>query len=463
MDAWTAVKIVWGGIGLGVAGLVLIAAWRARGLIGWNRSIRKELKALAREAEQAPPPRQRAIGLIVGTCGEISRSLSPGQLVDGERLGIFVRSIAACFFPQSERPELQITLGHLIKSLDASMSRFDRIVQRPGLKRINAVNVRNLNDLYRWSTALIARPWVKWYLTHQKKIRSFFLIRLVIIPDPFSWVLFLSRKLLVLVLMKTLLLDITLFAGRLALDAFDRASASPAEENETSLEETLDALSHADTAPIMEYDPDIAAIRRELIGFTSMVLSNPTFQDWKTAVRKAAGVLARRHFPHAERPLEEAAVGPLLERTRSLLNTLVHGADISVVRYVYQTRLDTLVQARDIGGLVLTPTVRGILRTTLSTYGWIKWPLKIYRRIKRFSLPGIAADVGWLLGKKSALMLIHGRTFDLACRELDRVYRASAALTGTAGDPPPALPAPEADDGPEDGPPPAHRSAEAGD
>jgi hypothetical protein len=42
--------------------------------------------------------------------------------------------------------------------------------------------------------------------------------------------------------------------------------------------------------------------------------------------------------------------------------------------------------------------------------------------------------VGWVLGKKSVLTLIYGRTFDQACREQDWVYRQSAAMRTTGAD-----------------------------
>lgn len=426
MDWWPIIKMIWGGIGLGFTGLMIVVVWRARGVISWNRAIRKELKALRIEAEGAGPPREKAIQLIFEMCDDISRSLSLEQVVDVERLRTFIQSIAACFFPQAERPELQISLGHLIQSLDASLSRFDRIIQRPGLKRIKSINIRTVRGLYRWADELVKRPWVRWYVAHRAKIQRFALIRLFIIPDPFLWILFLSRKLLILVLMKNLLVDITLFVGKLALDAFDRESNNPVEENRVVLEAALEDLSQVEIAAAMENDPDIAAIRQQLVGFSTIMLSNPTWQDWKAAVRKAAEVLARRHFPDSDRPLEEAAIGPLLYRTRSWLSTLGKGNNIILVRHVYKTRLETFFYAKDISDLVLTPTVRGIVRSSFAAYGWFKWPLKIYRRVKRFSLPGVAADLGWILGKKSALALIFGRTFDQTCRELDWVYRASA-------------------------------------
>ena len=431
MDWWLAIKIIWGGLGLGIIILIFIVVWRAKGVISWNLAIHRELKALADQAKNAAPDRQKAIHLIVDTCQVFSRSFSPQQGVNVERLRDFIRSIAACFNPEAERPELQISLGHLIKSLDASLYRFDRIIHQPGLKRINTINIRTIHNLYRWSDDLVRHPWVKWYMAHHSNIQRFTLIRLFIIPDPLSWILFLSRKLLVLVLVKNLLLDITLFTGKLALDAFDGQSDLPVDENRQSPEAVLEDLSHLEMASTLQEDPQIAIIRKDLVGFSTVLISTPTWQDWKTAVRKAAEVLARRQFPDSDRPLEEAAIGPLLVRTRSWLGTLGKGNDIRLVRYFYQTRLSTLFQAKDLSDLVFTSTVRGIMRNSLAAYGWLKWPLKIYRRVKRFSLPGIAADVGWVLGKKSAIALIYGRTFDQACRELDWVYRNSAVLRET--------------------------------
>ena len=426
MDWWLTIKILWGGLGLGMIILIFIVVWRAKGVISWNLAIHKELKALADEAKNAEPARKKAIGLIVDTCEIFSRSFSPQQGVGVERLREFIRSIAACFYPDAKQPELQISLGQLIKSLDDSLYRFDRIIHQPGLKRINTINIRTIHNLYRWSDDVIKHPWVKWYVVHRSNIQRFTLMRLFIIPDPLSWILFLSRKLLVLVLVKNLLLDITLFTGKLALDAFDGKSGVPVEENRQSPEAVLEDLSHLEMASTMQDDPQIAMIRQNLVGFSTVLISTPTWQDWKTAVRKAAEVLARRQFPDSAHPMEEAAIGPLLVRTRSWLGMLGKGHDIRLVRYFYQTRLSTLFQAKDLSDLVFTSTVRGIVRNSLSAYGWLKWPIKIYRRVKRFSLPGIAVDVGWVLGKKSVLTLIYGRTFDQACRELDWVYRASA-------------------------------------
>ena len=426
MNWWPITKVIWGGIGFGLACLVLILAWRARGVISWNLAIRKELKHLAVQAEQAAPARKNAIGRIQQKCDRILHSLSPWEAADATHMRDFVRSIAACFFPESERPELQVSLGHLVRSIDASLSLFDRIINRPGLNRLKTLNLRTIHDLYRWSDGLMQRPYVKWYVAHRYALERFSLLRLLILPDPFSWILFFSRKLVILLLMKSLLVDLTLFVGKLALDAFDREYVSTDEETPFILEETLEDLSQIKMPPAMENDPVIKAIRQGLVGFPALLYSNPTWENWKTAVLKAADHIARRHFPDADKPLQEAAIGPLLNRTRSWLITVGKGENVTIVRYVYQTRLETFFKARDITDLVLSPMVRRLFRTSFSAYGQLKWPLKIYLRAKRLSLPGIAMDLGWVLGKKSALVLIFGRTFDQACRELEWVYRISA-------------------------------------
>ena len=426
MDWWPITRLVWGGIGFGFACLVLIVAWRARGVIFWNLAIRRELKGLVAQAEKAAPARKNAIGLIQQKCEGILHAFSPWKAADASHLHDFVRSIAACFFPGSERPELQVSLGHLVKSIDASLSLFDRIIHRPGLNRLKKINIRTIHDLYRWSDDMMQRPYVKWYVAHRYAVQRFGLLRLLILPDPLSWILFLSRKLVILVLMKTLLVDLTLFVGKLALDAFDREYDRALEETPHVLEATLEDLSRITLPPAVESDPAIKAIRQKLVGFPALLYSNPTWENWKAAVLKAADHIARRHFPDADKPLEEAAIGPLLHRTRSWLRTLGKGENVTIVRYVYQTRLETLFKARDIGDLVLSPMVRRLFRTSFSAYGQLKWPLKIYLRAKRLSLPGIAMDLGWILGKKSALAVIFGRTFDQACRELDWVYRLSA-------------------------------------
>ena len=424
MDWWLIIKLFWGGIGLGLACLLLIVVWRAHGIIVWNRSIQNELNALGKEAETVSSNRRNGIRVIQNQCDGILYSLSP-RLGDLDHLRDYVRAIAACFFPDAKRPELQVSLGYLIQCLNDSLVRFDRIIQRPGLNRLKSINIRTIRNLYRWSTGVMQHPSVKWYVNHRILIRRISRIRFLLFIDPLSWVFLLSQKIVVLLLIRTLVLDITVYLGKLVLNAYDPNHSGSVAEDVEVLEETLEDLSHMQMPPVMETDPVLLEIRRGLVGFSTMMLSNPTWEKWKSAIRKAADHIARNHFPDSDNPVEEAAIGPLLYRTRSWLNTLGKGDTIAIVRYAYRTRLETLFQARNVTGLILTPTVRRGMRTAFGTYGWLKWPRIIYRQTKRFSLPRIAVDVGWVVGKKTILVLIYGWTFDQVCRELDWVYRIS--------------------------------------
>jgi len=365
------------------------------------------------------------IRVIQDRCDKILYTLSP-RLGDLDQLRDYVRAIAACFFPDSKRPELQVSLGYLIQCLNDSLVRFDRILQRPELSRLKSMNIKTIRNLYRWSTGVMQHPSVKWYAEHRILIRRISRIRFILYIDPFSWIFLLSRKVVTLLLIRTLVLDITVYVGKVALNAYDRDYNSSGEDNVDILEETLEDLSQMQMPPAMEADPALLEIRRELVGFSTVMLSNPTWEKWKVAVRKAADHIARKYFPDSDTPVEEAAIGPLLYRTRSWLETLGKGETIVIVRHAYRTRLETLFQARDVSDLILTPTARRAMRTALDTYGWLKWPLRIYRRAKRFSLPRMAVDLGWFVGKKTILVLVYGRTFDQVCRELDWVYRISS-------------------------------------
>ncbi len=425
-------KVAWGAIGFGLVFLMLIIAWRARNIVSWNRDIRKELRSLAKEAESASEARRAGIARIQERCDAISRTLSPAGVVGVEQLHAYIRSIAACSNPDSTRPELQVSLGHLIKSIDISLFRFDRIIRRPGFQRLKSINIKTVRSLYHWSETLMKRPMVRWLVAHRDQIGPFGLIRLVVLPDPISLLLFLSRKIVILVLMRNLLVDITLFVGKLALNAYDQSDGKPTMEDAEMLEETLMAMSRVEIPPQTDQDPAIAEIRRQLVGFSTIMLSPPAWRDVTSAVVKAAENIAVKYFPDSDHPVEEATIGALLDRSRSWLKTLGKGDNITIVRYIYKTRLETIFQAKDVTDLVLTPTVRSIIRTSFGAYGWLKWPLRIYRRVKRFTIPRLAMDLGWFLGKKSALVLLYGSAFDHACRELEWVYRMSAAADGTA-------------------------------
>jgi hypothetical protein len=55
--------------------------------------------------------------------------------------------------------------------------------------------------------------------------------------------------------------------------------------------------------------------------------------------------------------------------------------------------------------------------------------MKVYTSAKKGSPWKIAIEVGWTVSKKASLVYIYGKTFDKACKELERVYHQSRELT----------------------------------
>jgi len=75
----------------------------------------------------------------------------------------------------------------------------------------------------------------------------------------------------------------------------------------------------------------------------------------------------------------------------------------------------------------LPKQVRIFAKKTWDMYRWMKWPLTVYRRVKKFSPVGIAMDVGWMVSKKAFINFICRYTFDTACQELEMIYSQSRA------------------------------------
>ncbi len=420
-------------MGLAAIGVLAVAAWRIQGVFRWHRDIEKEMEQLKIEVEAATPARKRAIEVILARCDKALCSLSP-EVGDLEELRSYISDIAACFFPDARYPERQVSLGSVVRSLTASLSRFDRILRRPGLGRVKRLRIRQIHALYSWSADLMRRPFFKWYVSHRRLIKRISHMRFVIFPDPFSLLFFLSQRLVTLVILRNLLADFALFVGKLALNAYDCSRETTIGESDEIMDATLEDLSQMDDASTIPCDSRILEIRKKLLSFPAVMFSTPSWADWKKAVRKSAAIIARNHFPDADNPLAEAAIGPLLQRIRWRLDIIAKGEDTRVLRYVYNLRLETLFQAKDVTDLVLPDKVRRFVRYGFRAYGWLKWPWKLYRWSKRTSLPGIAVNLGWTCGKKSIVAFFYGRAFDQLCEELDCVYKLSKQTIAPRGD-----------------------------
>lgn len=427
MEAWTTLKIfkivtAFGAILLFSISLVMI--WRMRGILNWKRSLRQEFKRLKGAAGQATGTRQQAMAMVTESCERIWQKSTPefGMLTD---LGGYIRSIAACFHPHSEEPELCIPVGRFLMVLREVVERMELILGRPGTKRLQAVRIRHVRQTVEWY-GRINRKWVfRKIHRYRDAIRRIYQVYLVILPDPLSWLVYFSNRLTILQLTRYLVLDVYLFVGKLAVDAYDADadptfSLSPAE-----LEQTLEALDDMENFEPLQTDPRIRQIRNQLVGFGPFLFSTPGIKDWRNALMASAEVIAGRYFPDADNPLEEAAVGPLLRRCQAWIQRLSEVETLPVMKHFFRVRLDTLHNMKSLSDVVLPEQFWGAAKKAWQLYRWMRWPLRIYRWLKMTSPLKGATAAGFFLIRKGFVNFMLRYTFDSACRELEILYRRS--------------------------------------
>ena len=415
--------LAFGAMVLAVAGILFI--WRLRGVLSWKHSLRNELKGLNREAKAAGETRQQALKAVLERCQRAWRATFP-ELRELADLSAYVHSIAACYHPGVENPELRITTGRFLKSTQESVHRLELILRRPGFQRLRRVRIRHIRQSYEWYNR-VSQYWiVRCFSRYRKLIRRLFQLRLVILPDPFSWLAYFSNRLAMMTLTRCLLVDVYLFVGKLAIQAYDeedKEEAIPAEMDE--LEKTLEDLDSLKPSEPNITDPQVQEIRNRLVGFTAMLVSAPGLEHWKKAVAQTAKVIAKKYFPDSECPLEEAALGPLLTRSQIWIKSVCETENIPVVKRLHRIPIKSLYSAKSFTNTLLPKQLRTFAKKTWDMYRWMKWPLKVYRWIKKGSPVGIAMDVGWVLAKNGLINLICRRTFDMAYQELELVYSQS--------------------------------------
>jgi hypothetical protein len=408
---------------LAVASILFV--WRLRGVLGWKRSLRKELRDLNKEIEAAGETQQHALKVVLERCQRAWRATFP-ELRELADLSAYIRSIATCYHPGVEKPELRITTGRFLKSAQESVHRLELILHRPGFQRLRRVRIRHIRQSYEWYNR-VNQYWIVQCLSpYWKVIQRLFQLRLVILPDPFSWLAYFSNRLIMMTLTRCLLMDVYLFVGKLAIQAYDeedKEEAIPTEMDE--LEKALEDLGSLKLSePDIPY-PQIQEIRNRLVGFTAMLISAPGLEDWKKAVGQTAKVIAKKYFPDAERPLEEAAIGPLLTRSQIWIKSVCETEKIPVVKRLHRIQIESLYSVKSFTNSLLPKQVRSFARKAWDMYRWMKWPLKVYRWVKKGSPVGIAMDVGWMVAKKGFINFICRRTFDMAYQELEMVYSQS--------------------------------------
>ena len=403
----------------------IIALWRLRGIFNWRRSLSNELKELNKETEAAGQGKRQALKVVQERCHRIWHAPSP-ELKELADISLYVHSIATCYYPGKERPELRISIGRFLQSANDSVDRLELILRRPGFQRLRGIRIRHIRNSYEWYDR-VSHYWiVRWVHRYRKLLAKMFQLRLVIVPDPFSWLAYLSNRLTMLTLTRCLLVDIYLFVGRLAIQVYDEEEKEePDSFKANELEKTLEDFDSLEPSEPDITDPKILEIRNRLVGISSMLMASPGLTDWKNAVEQAANVIAKKYFPDAERPLEEAALGPLLTRIQMWIKSVCKTEKMPVVKRFHRIRIQSLYRVKSFTDIWLPKQVRIFAKKTWSMYRWMKWPLIVYRGVKTSSPIGIAINVGWILSKKAFANFLCRYTFDIACEELEIIYRQS--------------------------------------
>ena len=427
MEWWQTLNLVWTAAALTFLAAILLGAlsiWRVRSVLGWGRSLKNELDDLSKTAVRSDAAVKASIEIIADRCEKILRSPSP-EIGDLQDLRLYVRSIAARFHPRLEEPELRINITCMLRSLERSLNRFDSILRRPGLRRLKSINIRRIVLIRQWYYQLAESVLYRWAIDHRQSIGFVFRLRFLLLLDPLGWLVYLSRRLTVLLLVKYLMVDIYIFLGKVAMEAYSDPEAYVLDEGEDDLRgllEELDALEEDD--PVKE-GPQIRELRRDLVGFPAVLISPPTFKKLGNSVRSAALIIAERHFPDSDYPLQEAALGPILEALRLWVEKVTRNDSFLSRSRLCHVRLETVYRAKNLSDMVLPKPVQRIIARSFRTYGLLKWPIMVYRVAKRATPWRLSLTIGWEVAKRASLLYLHGRTFDTACEELDRIYRLS--------------------------------------
>jgi len=205
----------------------------------------------------------------------------------------------------------------------------------------------------------------------------------------------------------------------------EKAQADPVQGGIKDLEQTfeeLDIFEYPETEPC---DPRILEIRNRLAGFGNVLFSTPKAEDLKQAVTEAARVIAEKHFPDKANPLEEASLGPLLKRSQAWLSSMCETESFPVIKKAHHIRIEHLYNLKALSESLPSGQIMFFAKKSWDMYRWMRWPLKIYRWIKKTSPVGITLNVGWIIARKSMISFVCRFVFDKTCKELEMVYRQS--------------------------------------
>jgi hypothetical protein len=426
---WNVLTLILAGGSLFLAIGTSILAWRMRGTLQWKEGIKQELRSMDKVADLATGSRLKAMQIVQQRCREILKSNFPELRQLGE-LENYVSDIAACFYPHHKNPITAITVGNLLKSSRMAAIRLEMILRRPGFQVLRNIRFRHI----RQTSSRLNRFRNTWFFRFIMRYQAFFVrinqLRLILLPDPFLWLIYFSNQWTLMTLTRFLLLEIYLFTGQLAIDAYDYTPDAGAKQH--SDEEMVQVLKEIESLGIdndLPVNPQLKPIRNRLVGFNAFWGSMPGLEIWKQSFKEAAFIISTHHFPNSQNPMEEVAFGPLLQRTVHWLNSIMETRHYKMVKHLHNVELATLIQVKSIADIPEMRHLGLFAQKSLVLYRYIKWPLKIFQRAKRFTAAGVAMDVGWLIARKSFVNLCMRQVFDLTCKELEIIYHLSAIET----------------------------------
>ena len=408
--------------------LSTVVVWRLRGIWQWQRSLGAELRALRKKAQMSNGSKRLAILQVVRYCGDIhqSRSPDPHMIL---HLDSYLHSIARCYYPDSNRPELCLTLGQALTTATAMVERLDGIIKRKGLRRFAHIRIKHIHKALVWYRRIYHHYILGWFLRHQSMIFRLMYIRRFFLMEPFSLLAYFSNRLTILIVTRTLLLDVYLFIGLLAIDAYDPQNIKKGKiiDNDR-LAETLAALYDSNKSNEWQNDPEVFEIRSQLIGIPKRIIKPPSFSEWRQSILQAANILAARHFDQSKTPLEEAALGPIILQARSFLRSITEVSHYTGFKYLFAVRLESLYNAHAFVGNLPAWHLTSLVQKAWGGYQTLRWPIKLYRWIRHSSPSGIAMGMGWEVLRKTIINFLARFTFDKTCKEIDKLYNSSKKI-----------------------------------
>ena len=416
--------------GLGIAALLialvtLTLVWRLRGVLQWKRSLKHEFRELKDELSSARPCRQQAIEVVLDRCREIWQA---GFLEIHEIAGLagYLRNIAAAFHPEQEKPELCVTAGSLIRAAHSAADRLQQILRRPGFSRFQKMRIRHIRKAWNWYGKISRYRAVKAYIRYRRWINRANVLRLILLPDPFSWLIYLSNQLTILSLTRFFLMDIYLFVGKQAILAYDHESRHDAiPQDAGEIEQELAELAEMIEPEFRLPDPRIQEIRNRLVGVNALIFSSPGYTEWKSGFEDALRVIAVTYFPESPEPVEEARLGTILVRCQFWLKSVCDTEKLPIFSRLHRVELSYLYSIKAAAEHPLFRQAGTFAKKSWNAYKWMQWPLFIYRLIRKTTPAGMAASMGWMLVRKGTVNYLSRRAFDLTLQEIETVYRLS--------------------------------------